>query len=94
LLVSVFPGGFGRSTFRFSILSVHIRSRRSVPVEPACVSFPVAKHKSDRPEMPLMRFALSLQRLPAMLRHPRRPAFGPSRYDVCSFRGSAGDQRP
>jgi hypothetical protein len=77
-----------RLSFRFSVrptlsLSVFIfRVRRSRSVEPPALSL-LWQRAHDRPivRQPLLRF-FSLQRLQVVLRYPRRPALGPSRFDV------------
>jgi len=78
--------------FRFSVRvysdrpflcrSSSYRVRRSRSVEPPVLSLPWQR-AHDRPivRQPLLRFC-SLQRLQVVLRYPRRPALGPSRFDV------------
>jgi len=78
-----------RFSFRFSVRPTlsssvfYCRVRRSRSVEPPVLRLHFAWRAHDRPivRQPLLRF-WSLQRLQVVLRYPRQPAFGPSRFDV------------
>lgn len=82
------PGGLGLPFFSASVCGRPFLCRPATAfVGPdrwnrLCFACDFAPRAHDRPIVrpPLLRFG-SLQRLQAVLRYPRRPAFGPSRFD-------------
>jgi len=78
-----------RPTLSLPVIAFRVRRSRSVepPVRLVAVALrsqcEYAQHAHDRPivRQPLLRF-ISFQRLQVVLRYPRRPASGPSRFDV------------